>query len=416
MFGLPLRPEISNVAKYYHAYCLAQKGETVRAARILDRVVDRVGTEFRARATLALAKVYYDAGQLNSCTPIYLDAAHAAKGFDPLSQAQALRMLAIIRSIDGDHVGALSDLKQLVPLMYRLAAHYPSEHQHCLNSLAIELGEVGKIDEANRVIDIVLASPLASRVPQWLDTKLELATKPRRAFTPFVMALGSPAALVPSYSACQAEITEEPRPSLGVAAIKDPTAAVPTAQKSPSRVIQAAGRHWTSLFLLAAQQAGAAESSTIGVRNEQFLAAGRGRPRSLSGYAISPPSRAPPTGDRAVTQLCTKCAPNQRRCQPDSIGWQVLVYLCPRTARRLFACANGSSKDWSKTVAESCRRPVRGPPNPATCGRLNTFTSYPPLIHIPGKARGPPQARKPPSSLHNLRRLENRWSPVAPEF
>ncbi|HKV38629.1 MAG TPA: hypothetical protein VJX67_05415 [Blastocatellia bacterium] len=295
MLGLPLRIGTRNVARYYQAYCLARRGDAGRAAEILDRIIDRVDAAFRPRATLALANTYYYGGRLRSSAPIYLEAARVAAHFDPLTEAQALRMLAVIRSIDGDHNGALTDLERLLPFMHRLAHHYPSDYYDYLNSLAIELGEIGRIEEANRAIDIILASPLASRFPHWLDTKLELATKPRRAFTPFVMALGSPAAPMPSYSACQAEPAQEPRPSPSVAAIKDPMAAEHAAQKSPSRVIEAAAvRHWTSLFLLAAQQAGAAESSTIGVRNERFLAAGRGRPRSLSGYAISPPSRAPP--------------------------------------------------------------------------------------------------------------------------
>ncbi|HKV37704.1 MAG TPA: hypothetical protein VJX67_00715, partial [Blastocatellia bacterium] len=101
MLALPLRPEIRNVARYYQAYCLARKGEAGRAAEVLDRVVDRVDAEFRPRATLALAKVYYDSGRLGSSVPIYIEAARAGARSDPLTQVQALRMLAIIRSIDG---------------------------------------------------------------------------------------------------------------------------------------------------------------------------------------------------------------------------------------------------------------------------------------------------------------------------
>ncbi|HKV40038.1 MAG TPA: tetratricopeptide repeat protein [Blastocatellia bacterium] len=280
-----LRPEISNVAKCYYASCLAQRGEGQQAVDILNRVVDRVDREFRPRATLALAKVHYDDGRLGASVPIYVEAARVAKGSDPLAEVQALRMLAIVRSIDGDHNGALADLERLLPSMRRLAAHYPPDYYHYLNSLAIELGEVGRIEEASRAIEIVLASSLAPRVPQWLDTKEELATKPRRVFTPFTMALGPRATRV-----AVSDESKDPLPSSDVAAIRSPEAAA-----NRSQLVQPAPRiRHKSLCFVASRQIRATGNNTRQVRNERFLATGRSRPRSLSGYAISPPSRAPP--------------------------------------------------------------------------------------------------------------------------
>ncbi|HKV38648.1 MAG TPA: hypothetical protein VJX67_05510 [Blastocatellia bacterium] len=286
MLGLPLRPEIRNVARCYQAYCLAQKGETARAAEILDGVLYRVDPEFRPRATLALARVHFDTGRLISSAPIYLEAARAAEKSDPLTRVQALRMLAIIRSIDGDHSGALADLERLLAPMRRLALHYPSEYYHYLNSLAIELGEVGRIEEANRAIGIVLGSRLASQFPQWLDTKEELATKPRRAFPPFKMALGSPEI------APLSDKTQDVLPAIDVAVAEGPRAAV-TAKLSHATQPKFGPRRFSIPFR-DAQQTRATGNNACLVRNERLLATGRGRPRSLSGYAISPPSRAPP--------------------------------------------------------------------------------------------------------------------------
>ena len=110
---------------------------------------------------------------------------------DYLTQCMALRHLAVIRSIHGDHRGALSDLKRLLPIMHWVGAIYPSEYCEHLNSLAVELGETGNVEEAHRAVDFALSSQFASAYPHWKETKLELASKPERPFAPIVFAVGA---------------------------------------------------------------------------------------------------------------------------------------------------------------------------------------------------------------------------------
>ena len=121
-----------------------------------------------------------------------MEAARAAiSERDYLTQCMALRHLAVIRSIHGDHRGALSDLKRLLTIMQWVGAIYPSEYCEHLNSLAVELGETGNVEEAHRAVDLALSSQFASAYPHWKETKLELASKPERLFAPIVFAVGA---------------------------------------------------------------------------------------------------------------------------------------------------------------------------------------------------------------------------------
>ncbi|MFP5260468.1 MAG: hypothetical protein ACLGJB_01015 [Blastocatellia bacterium] len=92
--------------------------------------------------------------------------------------AEALRGIAIVKAKEGYRRKALNDLEQLLPLA---KASHPIVLYSWLNSLATELGETGRIDEARNVIKHVLASPLIHVYPEWQETTQDLK-KPDRAF------------------------------------------------------------------------------------------------------------------------------------------------------------------------------------------------------------------------------------------
>lgn len=79
-------------------------------------------------------------------------------------------MFSIIKSVDGNHRGAVADLEALFPIARTIAPWYPNEFYNYLNSLAIELGEIGRLQEAKNVCKIVLASPLLSAYPEYRET------------------------------------------------------------------------------------------------------------------------------------------------------------------------------------------------------------------------------------------------------
>ena len=67
-----------------------------------------------------------------------------------------------------------------------IGRHYPAFYYDYLNSLAVELGEVGRIEEARNVCRITLASPLAAAYPNWLETSNEIEAKRAAATSSFV--------------------------------------------------------------------------------------------------------------------------------------------------------------------------------------------------------------------------------------
>src|SRR5207253_1056804 len=108
--------------------------------------------------------------------------------YDPATRAEALREIAIIRSIQGDHRQAVAELEALLPHYHTIGKYHPTLYCDFLNSLAVELGETGRIVEAQTICTRILSSPFAPTHPHWFETRDELAAK-RTAATPSIIAV-----------------------------------------------------------------------------------------------------------------------------------------------------------------------------------------------------------------------------------
>ncbi|MGH9765536.1 MAG: hypothetical protein ACREAC_32275, partial [Blastocatellia bacterium] len=181
-----------NLGRFYLAQTLSFRGKHSDAERILDSLATKVPTCYQPRVLLGLAGTRRDAGDPKSSAWFCREALRASKNRDLLTAAQALRMLAVARSMSGDNLGALADLERLTPLAHYIGAYYPADYYNHLNSTAVELGQVGRTQEAKHLINLVLASPFAKQFPGWLQTREELDSLPDRIFTPFAIALGAP--------------------------------------------------------------------------------------------------------------------------------------------------------------------------------------------------------------------------------
>ena len=99
-------------------------------------------------------------------------------------------MIAVVRSIQGDHKQALDDLERLFPMAQAIGKYYPAFYYEYLNSLAIELGEVGRINEVHRVCRITLASPFAAAYSEFTETHNEIEAK-RTCATPLIISVSA---------------------------------------------------------------------------------------------------------------------------------------------------------------------------------------------------------------------------------
>jgi hypothetical protein len=85
-----------------------------------------------------------------------------------------LRASAVVKAKEGYHKQALKDLETLLPLIrYADTVGY----YVYLNSYAVELAEVGRIEEAQNVCQIVLASPYVFAYPEYRETGAEIARR-----------------------------------------------------------------------------------------------------------------------------------------------------------------------------------------------------------------------------------------------
>lgn len=176
MLGLPVSSHAKNIARYYQAFLTNENGEFETARERLDQLLEQeLDPRLRSRALLTKAATYFDAGEIDRSLSFYVEAGQVARDYDSVSLVESLRQIAIIKSIHGDHHRALADLESLLPIVCRISRHDPQAYCALLNSLAVELGEVGQTDQALNLVSRVAA--FSSVVPEINETIVELQSK-----------------------------------------------------------------------------------------------------------------------------------------------------------------------------------------------------------------------------------------------
>lgn len=197
MLALPISNRLKSFARYYQALCTWRQGDIDRARQLLEPVVEEATPQYRARALQLIGLTHQRRGELDAALPFYLSAGSIAASCDVLTLAESQKMIAVVRSIHGDHKQALAALENLFPLVRAIAKYYPATYYDFLNSLAVELGEVGRISEADAALTIALASRLAPAYPEWSETRQELEAK-RASATPSVVAVNRTSEVIPT--------------------------------------------------------------------------------------------------------------------------------------------------------------------------------------------------------------------------
>jgi tetratricopeptide (TPR) repeat protein len=166
--NFPLK-EYRLMGQYYLGWSAYRKGENVQET--FEQIVEQSKT-YKATALIDLANIDFDKGDFVSALKNCIE---ATKRADSLSTAlKAVRSVAILKSLEGSHQRALKDLERIYPLIKYAS---PIVRYQYLNSYAVELGEVGRIEEAQKVSQITLASPYAFAYPEWRETEQDLALR-----------------------------------------------------------------------------------------------------------------------------------------------------------------------------------------------------------------------------------------------
>jgi hypothetical protein len=187
ILSLPLPSSYLSAARYYEALRAHDlgRGDMDRAQAILDRVVDDGPSPYRVRGLMSLGAIAHNRLDRHSAMLLYADAGRMAMR-GPILDASGLlrshRMVAVISAIEGDHARALEMLESLLPLAMAIRSSDTYAYFDFLNSLAVELMEANRLEEAQNVSNLVIASPYAPAYPEWRETNNDIAI--RRYRTP----------------------------------------------------------------------------------------------------------------------------------------------------------------------------------------------------------------------------------------
>jgi tetratricopeptide (TPR) repeat protein len=186
LLNLPLSRRFEGIGDYYQALSLNQgtRGDTVGAGCIFDRIADSAPLKYRARAMLALGANFFTAGDRQTAMSFYLEVMRIVtrhRVSDPMTLYTASRMTAVIKGTEDDHRGAVADLEAMVSLARMAGSRQPYAYYDYLNTLAVELGELGRLDQARRASEIAIASPFARAYPEWRETFKDIEAKSRRS-------------------------------------------------------------------------------------------------------------------------------------------------------------------------------------------------------------------------------------------
>ncbi len=177
LVSLPL-PDSKKAIGYYFQGLAANpkaKGDNRKACSLFARVIDQAPLYFRAKALVSIGCQNIAAGNWQQGYNYNIQAASlATQSEDWLTVINAHSAIAILHSFEGDHRRALDKLESLWPMVRAIHRANPVAYLDYLNSLAIELSEVGHTDQARNAINIALSSSLAVLYPEWHETAREI--------------------------------------------------------------------------------------------------------------------------------------------------------------------------------------------------------------------------------------------------
>ncbi|HVF91258.1 MAG TPA: hypothetical protein VNH22_14420 [Blastocatellia bacterium] len=176
LVALPL-PQAQSAGLWYQAISDYKAGKTAQAAATLDGLVNRpeAAPRFRARALQSLGTIHYWSGDAESARLLYMESARYIRGSAPLDAytfAQALILHSYSRGLDGESRQAVKELLSLEKLVKTIGE--PLLTATYCNNIAVELLELGHVNEAAFYSRVACLSPFVNAHTEWKDTALEI--------------------------------------------------------------------------------------------------------------------------------------------------------------------------------------------------------------------------------------------------
>ena len=166
--NLPIK-EHQLIGQYYKAWLGQKKGENAHG--VFERVAEESRT-YKSKALLSLATTEARRGNYDEELRYFREASKSTN--NPSLIVEVSRGIGVVRAKEGDHKQAIKEFERIFPLVRHAK---PIFYYQYLNSFAVELAEVGRLEEASRICDVILASPYAFAYPEWRETAEEIRLK-----------------------------------------------------------------------------------------------------------------------------------------------------------------------------------------------------------------------------------------------
>lgn len=177
-FGSALKlfnPPFDLIGEYYQAGYLYIQGHKDAALEILDTVREQAPCAYQDKSLLTRGGIYQLEGDIDESMKVRL----AASKSETLSIAlDAALGISALLGMEGKHDKAVEYLESVLPHASKLG-DVPLQHD-LYNSYATELAEIGKTEEAMKVIIPVINSRYVQYHPNWLETESDIREKSTR--------------------------------------------------------------------------------------------------------------------------------------------------------------------------------------------------------------------------------------------
>ncbi len=166
--SIPIK-EHQLIGQYYKGLRIERMGGNARG--IFERIVEESRT-YKTKALMSLATNEARKGNFDEELRYIAEASKTTN--NPTLIVELSRGTGIVRAKEGDHKQAVKEFERIFPLIKHIK---PISYYQYLNSFAVELAEVGRLEEANKICDVLLASPYVFAYPEWRETAEELRLK-----------------------------------------------------------------------------------------------------------------------------------------------------------------------------------------------------------------------------------------------
>jgi tetratricopeptide (TPR) repeat protein len=163
-------------------------GDVNKAALVMSGLSGSSDPALASLALVTLASIADFEGAAQESMRLAAEAVRTAGACDsPLPRMEAYNVLSLALSNQGEHERAFSVLKSIEPYARMVGMVYPAYAADYCNSLAVELGNLGKKDDAIHFSRIALANPISRLYPEWAETNQALLP-PRQTSKTFTFA------------------------------------------------------------------------------------------------------------------------------------------------------------------------------------------------------------------------------------